>query len=82
MCPLPFVIKVFNEPFPYCSIELHCAKSHQTDNIMLAKLKKLGVTLEPNAFLISFGFWLIYGARVDTNLQMWKICFAEPASIL
>ena len=77
MCPLPFVIKVFNEPFPYCSIELHCAKSHQTDNIMLAKLKKLGVTLEPNAFLISFGFWLIYGARVDTNLQMWKICLDE-----
>ena len=42
-----------------------------------AKLKKIGVTLEPSAFLISFGMWLIYGARVDTNLQMWKICLDE-----
>ena len=42
-----------------------------------AKLKKIGLTLEPSAFLISFGLWLIYGARVDTNLQMWKICLDE-----
>ena len=42
-----------------------------------ANLKKIGVTLEPSAFLISFGMWLIYGARVDTNLQMWKICLDE-----
>ena len=41
------------------------------------ELRGIKITLEPIIFLFIFGWAVLNGTKVDTNLLMWKICHID-----